>query len=284
MKGYPSGFGWKGIGALAAVVVSATPGLSQSLPGIPEPGLTLYGEVRNVAGGQNIRMITGRLRWTVKPVSGTAIPVEAQLRNINDQFSYVLRIPYETVLTGFVLSPNALALTQTPTTYDRSATVDDVAAALLAPAASQFTFSAQQRGRLERVDLQVSLVASDRDDDGMPDTWETAFGLNPDNPSDAASDADHDGLTAYAEYRAGTDPNDAQSVFKFIHVQPHQQGGIVVKWSSVEGKTYTLERSTDVLTGYAAIQPSISAVAPENTYHDATATAATTYFYRLRVQ
>jgi hypothetical protein len=272
------------IGLLAGLVLCAMPGLSQSLPGIPEPGLTLYGDVRNVTGGGNIRWTVGTMRWTVTPAGGTPITVETQLRNINDQFSYVLRIPYETVLPGFVLSPNTLELTQTTNTYNRSTTVETVAATIVAPATSQFTFSAQQRGRLERVDLRVSLAVSDRDGDGIPDAWETAFGLNPDDPNDAKSDTDHDGLTAYAEYRAGTDPRSEQSVFKFISVQPHQQGGILVEWSSVEAKTYTLERSTDVLTGYSAIQPSISATAPKNTYHDATATGATTYFYRLRVQ
>ncbi len=284
MKRHSLAFGWKGIGSLAGLVLCATPGVSQSLPGIPEPGLTLYGEVRNVAGGGNIRMIAGKLRWTVQPVGGNPITVETQLRNINDQFSYVLRIPYETVLTGFVLSPNTLELTQTATTYDRSAAVENVPATIAAPGTPQFTFSALQRGRLERVDLQVSLVASDRDGDGMPDAWEIAFGLNPDDPSDAAADADHDGLTNYAEYRAGTNPNDPQSLFKFINIQPHQQGGILVEWSSVEGKAYTLERSLDVLTGYAAIQSAISATAPKNSYHDAAATGASAYFYRLRVQ
>ncbi len=284
MKKSHSFFEKQRICVLAALMLCAIPALCQSLPGIPEPGLTLYGDVRNVAGGGNIRVIVGKLRWTVQPVGGNPITVETQLRNINDQFSYVLRIPYETVLAGFALSPNTLELKQTATTYDRSATVETVGATLVAPATPQFTFSAQQRGRLERVDLQVSLAASDRDGDGMPDAWEIAFGLNPDDPNDAKADKDQDGLTNLAEYLAGTNPNDAQSAFKFVNVQPHLQGGIQVEWSSVEGKTYTLERSLDVLTGYAAIQSGISSTAPKNTYHDATATGAKTYFYRVRVQ
>ena len=40
----------------------------------------------------------------------------------------------------------------------------------------------------------------DTDLDGMPDTWESARGLNPSNPSDAALDRDGDGYTNIEEY------------------------------------------------------------------------------------
>jgi hypothetical protein len=46
----------------------------------------------------------------------------------------------------------------------------------------------------------------DGDRDGMPDAWERSHGLDPGNPSDAASDADRDGYTAVEEYLNGTDP------------------------------------------------------------------------------
>jgi len=47
---------------------------------------------------------------------------------------------------------------------------------------------------------------ADGDHDGMPDAWERKFRLEPDDPSDSASDADGDGYTNVEECLNGTDP------------------------------------------------------------------------------
>lgn len=52
----------------------------------------------------------------------------------------------------------------------------------------------------------------DLDGDGLPDAYEKATaGLHYRYPHDASGDLDNDGFTNYEEYRAGTDPNNAQS-------------------------------------------------------------------------
>jgi len=63
-----------------------------------------------------------------------------------------------------------------------------------------------------------SAEMADTDADGMPDEWETAFGLDPNNSNDADGDADGDGLTNVSEYLAGTDPGDAASALRLTAV------------------------------------------------------------------
>ena len=46
----------------------------------------------------------------------------------------------------------------------------------------------------------------DTDGDGLPDAYEIAHGLNPNDPNDAALDSDGDGLTNLEEYFFHTDP------------------------------------------------------------------------------
>jgi hypothetical protein len=52
--------------------------------------------------------------------------------------------------------------------------------------------------------------ADDRDNDGMPNVWETDNDLDPDDPTDAAKDADGDGKTNLEEYNDGTDPQEKE--------------------------------------------------------------------------
>ncbi len=60
-------------------------------------------------------------------------------------------------------------------------------------------------GDAEEVAWNTDPLATDTDDDGMPDGWEAANGLNP-LEDDSGGDADGDGLPNGAEQSAGTDP------------------------------------------------------------------------------
>ncbi len=54
--------------------------------GLPEPGLVMYGAVRNSANS-NARLTTGTLTWTITPASGSAVTVITPLTVISGQIS-----------------------------------------------------------------------------------------------------------------------------------------------------------------------------------------------------
>jgi hypothetical protein len=85
----------------------------------------------------------------------------------------------------------------------------------------------------------------DSDGDGMPDEWEEAHGLNPDNPNDRTQDLDSDGLQNYEEYLRDTDPQDpdtdADGVLDGLDLIPLHDAGIEICidqlriWDPVDG-------------------------------------------------
>ena len=81
----------------------------------------------------------------------------------------------------------------------------------------------------------------DRDKDAMPDDWETANGLNPQDPGDAGQDPDGDQANNLQEFLAGTEPDDAISVFRILKVQPEQDRGVRLSFFAVPGRTYTIQ-------------------------------------------
>lgn len=65
---------------------------------------------------------------------------------------------------------------------------------------------ATNEGASGMIAIQIAFSNADSDGDGIPDEWEVARGLNPNNALDAQEDPDHDGLTSLKEYHLGTDP------------------------------------------------------------------------------
>jgi Tol biopolymer transport system component len=74
-------------------------------------------------------------------------------------------------------------------------------------------------GRFVAFDRGQQVYIYDRDSgdsDGMPGAWETTFGLNPTNLTDANADADLDGVTNLQEYLRGSHPTAVASATRYF--------------------------------------------------------------------
>ena len=127
--------------------------------------------------------------------------------------------------------------------------------------------------------MAPNMLQLDTDGDGLPDWVETNTrvyvsptdtGTDPNDP-----DTDDDGVLDGDEVPAGTNPNQAGDAFKITSFAAKTGDFIMavrtpyeVKWSSVAGKTYSVFRTTNLLSGFLILQSNVLATPPVNTFID----------------
>jgi subtilisin-like proprotein convertase family protein len=99
---------------------------------------------------------------------------------------------------------------------------------------------------------------ADTDGDGLQNLEEPAYGSNP-----YLADTDNDGMMDGDEVLAGTQPTNAASGLFIENFQPisGQLG-----WQSVSGKTYSIEYTTNLLSGFQTLETNLLGNPPQNVF------------------
>ena len=120
---------------------------------------------------------------------------------------------------------------------------------------------------------------------GLPAAWLLDHALPLDGSADFL-DADEDGMDNWSEWRCGTDPRDPLSrlaLERAAAAAPPDGIGWVVRWSSVPGRFYVLERATNLAhpSPFLPIAGPLPGAAGHLVHTDRTAAAESPAFYRV---
>ncbi len=124
----------------------------------------------------------------------------------------------------------------------------------------------------------------DTDEDGLPDEWETANGLDPNDPNDADWDGDGDGFTSQQEYWAGTHPMHSASALR-VTALLISNGNFHVCFTSAVGRFYDVEHNLNLTAtnGWSAFTNNVPGTGAPVEVVDPGVGALPGCFYRIRL-
>lgn len=242
------------------------------VPAIPEPPVILYGTVTDKANHQPVTITS--VTWqvtdgtTTRGYSATTLPATRIVSN--GQSFYLLEIPHETRIVRnssgqITLQPgsNGFELKSPPPVYTLTATINGGAATVKAvdstpqPSATASTsitdYTPATQGRMMRVDLWIN------EDPYL--TWAAGYFPNTGSPEAAPdADPDGDGASNRQELAAGTNPIDTRIRFARTNSAVQENGTLLIEASTIPGKRYQLEGSSDLVT-FTSIGPPFAATA-----------------------
>jgi hypothetical protein len=268
-------------------------------PGVPEPGLVIWGTVVNQTNtSQPITINTAS--WSVTDGSKTAVYSSAsrpatRTVTLNGQSYYVLQVPFDTrqIGTATLADPATVGLASfelkasSPPTYTLVPTINGALASVRsidgAPASGGTVpvagFTSVTRGRTIRVDLSIIPTTLDYT------SWATGYFGNP-NLAIAAqnADPDGDGMSNLNEYLAGTNPTDATSALRILQLtiqgQPPQA---VVGWQSVAAQNYLIETAAVPQGPWTTLGTSVASAGPTTQTSFNLTSGEAKRFYRVRL-
>jgi hypothetical protein len=200
----------------------------------PAPDHFFYGLVRN-EWGDPIDVSNARIRIVSTNGTGATAPIAA---SVQPGINYRLTVPMDSArsLKGDVAPFSSLRQNQA---FQLMVQIGQIT---YLPIEMVFSRPIGDPAGTTRLDLTLGI---DTDGDGLPDAWELANGLNPNDPNDANGDIDGDGISNRNEYLAGTyafDPNDG---FRLTLVNVNA-GQSQLEFLAIRGRTYTVQASPNL--------------------------------------
>ncbi len=264
------------LGLLISLTIGCGAWLSSARAVIPEPDNVLYGTI--VLDGQLVTaartdvVIEARRTVSGPPIASYRMGSTATLGDL-----YSLRVSLESGVP--VVSPDGSQA------GDSVVIVVQDASGLRA----QATYTVAERGNVQRLDFGAVSPGGDSDGDGLPDAWELA---RVGTTSQGAGALGLNGQTLLANYTAGTDPNDTNSVFRVEMTYSNAQPRVSFLARQAEGTGYenrtrlfTLETSSDVGPGvWSSVQGMSDIVGANQDIEYFPPPTDTRRFYRARVR
>jgi hypothetical protein len=114
--------------------------------------------------------------------------------------------------------------------------------------------------------------------------WLQQYGLPTDGSADA-TDPDADGHNTWQEWRCQSDPTNALSALRLLTAS-HAGANVTVRWQSVSGVSYFLDRSTNLLAPprFSPLASNLLGQPGVTIYTDTNAAAVPRLFYRVGVK
>lgn len=241
----------------------------------PAPYYTLYGMVRDQVGqtvtaeGAVIVLLKGGVEVGRAPVSSVA--------GVDQNYELALRIDQNR--SGTTLYTDKAVVAQGPFSL-----AVDMNGSRFYPIEVAGNLTAGKGGERVRLDLNLG---EDSDGDGIPDVWEQwqlfQAGYFPDDNGNwpihlitRNGDFDGDGQSNWLEYVAGTFAGDATEKFG-LEIMEKGEDSVRFEFFAITGKTYTIERSTDVKT-WTRVPFAVGAPATGSLTHTATDVAIVSAF------
>lgn len=121
----------------------------------------------------------------------------------------------------------------------------------------------------------------DTDSDGLPDDYETTYGLNPASAADAALDRDGDGFTNLQEFFLGTSPANRTSTL--VPAVTFSGNDTLIAFASITGRTYRIERSDTLAGAWMTVHSGLAGTGSTLTATDTGGASLPRRFYRVIV-